>query len=206
MLTMAIVSAKVSGYGAGGLGLVSAVIAQATQESHPPVATGAMALGFASIIAAAGPHLMSAFKMWIEDRRDERATSLIEIVNLYNRDHARLRQLEQIAAKSDELKAITRMTETRLVEARDRIDWLEEYVAHLLPAIVDNQVDLGRVSEGWKSANPPSLKAATDPTPIPPAMPPSKSGSNLRLPVVADPAAPKPAPTPKSSPGSEAPQ
>ena len=176
--------ATLGSYTAGGIALASAVVAQNTQDSAPPVATGAMALGLASLVAAAGPHLMAAFKLWIEDRRDARSANTVEVVNRLRWADARLAHLEKIASSAEELQDKAREVEIRYAESQDQLEELREIIAGLIPPVAENQADLRKIAEGWPSSTPPSLKAEVDPSPLPP--PPVRSGSSsgLNLPVV----------------------
>jgi uncharacterized coiled-coil protein SlyX len=175
---------------AGGVGLCSAVVAQVAQDSNPPVATGAMALGFASVVAAAGPHLIGSLKEWMADRRHAREMAVVDLANRYAADHARVLQLERLAATAPALEAKAREIEARYAESQEELDELRRVITDLIQPVSENQDDLRRIAATWQTSTPPALSAITAPAPIP--APPASRGSSDRIVIPPEIAHPKP--------------
>jgi hypothetical protein len=158
-------------YVASGVAMGSAVVAQSVQENSPPLATGAVALGAASIIAAAGPHLMALAHRWFDDRQHARSTNVVTLVN-------KVAELERLAFAAEALKDKAAVMAARYEESQSELEELRQIITGLIPPIVENQEDLRKIATGWKHPGPPKLKAGDDPAPIP--QPPSRgSGSGL---------------------------
>ena len=154
---MASTSGNYLGYAAAGVAGTSAIVAQATSTTAPDVSGGAMLLGAGSIIAAAAPHLITLANRFFDDRKDERATKALEVANKLARANLRLEELEKLAATAPALEATAREIEVRYIESQEELADLRELIAGLITPVAENQDDLRKVVEGWKTPQPPPL-------------------------------------------------
>lgn len=176
MLDMA-TAAQIFDRAAVSLGVSCAVVAQVAVDAAPDLSHGAIYLGAASVIAAAGPHLLAVVNRVFDDRKHARETNFLDVLNQLKRDAARLEHLEVIAETAEELKSVARETEARYVESQARIAWLEDYVATLTPAVAENQQDIQALAKSWTSGEAPPLKAVIDPAHLPD--PSARSGDRI---------------------------
>ncbi len=171
LLTMAQISLNTTcGYAASGVALGSAVVAGVAPES---AADGAMALGYASVAAAALTQFGGFLKGYWEDRKDRRAGEMrvmeqdlrvVDLANKLNHNTARMEALEGVEKVAADLRRKYQDLEAEYKRLQREVN--AELRAGLdkgNQGIKMNTAGVVAILESWGSKTPPTMPDRSEP-------------------------------------------